>query len=397
MRLFQGDCLEIMPRLDPKSVDMVLCDLPYGRTRNKWDTQIPLDKLWAEFERIVKDNGVIVLFAQTPFDKQLGSSNSKMLKYEWIWVKKQGSGHLNAKKMPLKRHENILVFYKNLPKYNPQMTEGVTEGYKKTLKVNGVGWKVAKQGNKVVMNIGFSHPVDFPEPAGVKLECPSVNEIVVSGIDKTLVGQTAANIRKLRVPEPYHGYGIAYKDEVIERKEGKTGGKAEEFRSAETDLTVYPSQDWTKLLIDFKPLGISPDKVLSLLEKKGVYAEFSDGRYILFYLSPMTEAGDLNTLKKKLTSVLSVRKLKGSYVEKPAFPVGDRSYSFQYALRKQTEWVELDDAVGRMCAKNAGLYPPCVPVIVTGEMITLAAVKTLSQAKSTFGVQDGKICVVKKW
>ncbi|MCI9407691.1 MAG: 50S ribosomal protein L6 [Clostridia bacterium] len=105
------------------------------------------------------------------------------------------------------------------------MVVGVTDGYKKTLKVNGVGWKVAKQGNKIVLNVGFSHPVDFPEPAGVKLECPAVNEIVVSGIDKTLVGQTAANIRKIRVPEPYHGYGIAYSDEVIERKEGKTGGK----------------------------------------------------------------------------------------------------------------------------------------------------------------------------
>ena len=105
------------------------------------------------------------------------------------------------------------------------MVVGVTEGYKKTLKVNGVGWKVAKQGNKLVMNIGFSHPVEFAEPEGVKFECPSPNEIVVSGIDKTAVGQTAANIRKLRVPEPYHGYGIAYSDEVIERKEGKTGGK----------------------------------------------------------------------------------------------------------------------------------------------------------------------------
>ncbi len=105
------------------------------------------------------------------------------------------------------------------------MVVGVTEGYKKSLKVNGVGWKVAKQGNKVVLNIGFSHPVDFPEPNGVKLECPGPNEIVVSGIDKNLVGQTAANIRELRVPEPYHGYGIAYSDEVIERKEGKTGGK----------------------------------------------------------------------------------------------------------------------------------------------------------------------------
>lgn len=105
------------------------------------------------------------------------------------------------------------------------MVVGVSEGYKKSLKVNGVGWKVAKQGNKIVLNVGFSHPVEVTEPEGVKLECPSATEIVVSGIDKTVVGQTAANIRKIRIPEPYHGYGIAYSDEVIERKEGKTGGK----------------------------------------------------------------------------------------------------------------------------------------------------------------------------
>ncbi|MBE7088762.1 MAG: 50S ribosomal protein L6 [Clostridiales bacterium] len=105
------------------------------------------------------------------------------------------------------------------------MVVGVSEGFKKTLKVHGVGWKVAKQGNKVVMNIGFSHPVEVVEPDGVKLECPSQTEIVVSGINKELVGQTAAVIRSYRKPEPYHGYGIAYSDEVIERKEGKTGGK----------------------------------------------------------------------------------------------------------------------------------------------------------------------------
>lgn len=105
------------------------------------------------------------------------------------------------------------------------MVVGVSEGYTKTLKVYGVGWKVAKQGNKVVLNVGYSHPVEFPEPAGVSLTCPGIDEIVVAGIDKTLVGQTAANIRTIRVPEPYHGYGIAYSDEVIERKEGKTGGK----------------------------------------------------------------------------------------------------------------------------------------------------------------------------
>lgn len=172
----------------------------------------------------------------------------------------------------------------------------------------------------------------------------------------------------------------------------------EQFKNEVKDeFTLYPSADWTKLLIDFKPLGISPDKVLERLEKKGLYAEFSDGRYILFYLSPMTEAADLTKLKKTLTSVIGNKRLKGTYREKPPVPSGDRSYSFQYALRRQSEWVELDDAVGRMCAKNAGLAPPCIPVVVTGEMITLAAVKTLSQAKSVFGLKDGKICVVKKW
>ncbi len=105
------------------------------------------------------------------------------------------------------------------------MVVGVSEGYTKSLTVNGVGWKVAKQGKKLVLNVGFSHPIEFEEPAGIALACPTPNEITVTGIDKTLVGQTAANIRTIREPEPYHGYGIAYKDEVIERKEGKTGGK----------------------------------------------------------------------------------------------------------------------------------------------------------------------------
>ena len=105
------------------------------------------------------------------------------------------------------------------------MVKGVTEGFKKTLIVHGVGWKVAKNGNKVVLNIGFSHPVEIFESEDVKLECPAVNEIIVSGINKEKVGQYAANVRSLREPEPYHGYGIAYKGEVIERKEGKTAGK----------------------------------------------------------------------------------------------------------------------------------------------------------------------------
>ena len=105
------------------------------------------------------------------------------------------------------------------------MVTGVTSGYSKNLVINGVGYKVAKQGNKIVLNIGFSHPIEFSEVEGIKLDCPTQTEISVSGIDKVKVGQIAANIRALREPEPYHGYGIRYKDEVIERKEGKTAGK----------------------------------------------------------------------------------------------------------------------------------------------------------------------------
>ena len=119
--IYKDDCLEAMNLIPDKSIDMILCDLPYGTTRNKWDTVIDLDLLWGQYERIIKDNGAIVLFAQVPFNIVLGYSNLKLLKYEWIWEKEQGTGHLNAKKMPLKSHENIMVFYKKLPTYNPQM------------------------------------------------------------------------------------------------------------------------------------------------------------------------------------------------------------------------------------------------------------------------------------
>ena len=123
-KIYNEDCLEGMKRIPDKSVDMILADLPYGTTRNKWDSIIPLDPLWEQYNRIIKDNGAIVLTAQTPFDKVLGCSNLKHLKYEWIWQKDAGTGFLNAKKMPLKDHENILVFYKKPPTYNPQMRTG---------------------------------------------------------------------------------------------------------------------------------------------------------------------------------------------------------------------------------------------------------------------------------
>jgi site-specific DNA-methyltransferase (adenine-specific) len=122
--LYQDDCFNIFPRVEDKSIDLILCDLPYNTTRAKWDIQLDLNLLWENYKRIIKDNGAILLFAQTPFDKVLGCSNLDWLKYEWIWEKTQATGFLNAKKMPMKSHENILVFYKNPPTYNPQKTTG---------------------------------------------------------------------------------------------------------------------------------------------------------------------------------------------------------------------------------------------------------------------------------
>lgn len=120
--LHNGDCLEVMKNLTDSSVDLILCDLPYGTTRNKWDSVIPLDALWSEYKRISR--GAIVLTAQSPFDKILGSSNLSILRYEWIWEKTHPTGHLNAKRAPMKAHENILVFYERQPTYNPIKTVG---------------------------------------------------------------------------------------------------------------------------------------------------------------------------------------------------------------------------------------------------------------------------------
>lgn len=122
--LWQGDCLELMKNIPDRSVDFIFADLPYGTTNCVWDSVIDLDLLWKQYKRVRKNNTAIVLFAQTPFDKVLGMSNISELRYEWIWEKTQATGHLNAKKMPMKAHENLLVFYKNLPTYNPQKTYG---------------------------------------------------------------------------------------------------------------------------------------------------------------------------------------------------------------------------------------------------------------------------------
>ena len=119
--IYLGDCLELMPKhVEDKSVDMIFCDLPYGTTQCKWDSVIDLEKLWKEYKRVIKENGIIILFASQPFTSILISSNLKMFKYSITWDKITKTNHLNAKKQPLRQVEDICVFYKKQPTYNPQ-------------------------------------------------------------------------------------------------------------------------------------------------------------------------------------------------------------------------------------------------------------------------------------
>jgi len=123
IELIQGDCLQEMQNIPDKSIDAIICDLPYGTTQNKWDSVIPLDLLWEQYNRIIKDNGAIVLFSAQPFTSILVGSNLKMFKYEWVWDKVVPTNHLNAKRQPMRLHENICVFYKKQCTYNRQMTD----------------------------------------------------------------------------------------------------------------------------------------------------------------------------------------------------------------------------------------------------------------------------------
>lgn len=119
-QLMHGDCLELMKEIPDASVDMVLCDLPYGTTQNKWDSVIPLDLLWMQYRRVIKDGGAIVLHAGQPFSSVLTCSNLEQFKYQWTWVKTKITGVLNAKKMPVRKHEQVLVFAPGKTIYNAQ-------------------------------------------------------------------------------------------------------------------------------------------------------------------------------------------------------------------------------------------------------------------------------------
>lgn len=146
------DCIEGMKAIPDGSVDMILCDPPFGTTNNFWDKPLPMEEMWSEFKRVTKPNAAIVLFSQLPFAVDVINANRKMFRYEWIWYKDIGAGFLNAKKMPMRIHENILVFYRALPTYNPQYW------YSKPIKMIVTATKTTNYGKRSWTEWEYNNP-----------------------------------------------------------------------------------------------------------------------------------------------------------------------------------------------------------------------------------------------
>lgn len=157
--LFEEDCIECMKRIPDASIDMILCDLPYGMTQNKWDSYIPLDLLWEQYLRIIKPNGAIVLTSQGLFTAKLIISQQKYFKYKWIWEKSKSTNFLNAKKQPLRKHEDVCVFYKKQPTYHPQMTQG--KPYNKGFRKNQLSGSYGDFQSVHVVSDGERYPTDI--------------------------------------------------------------------------------------------------------------------------------------------------------------------------------------------------------------------------------------------
>lgn len=158
-RLIEGDCLEQMPIIPDNSVDMILCDLPYGMTQNEWDCYIPLEQLWNEYNRIIKPNGAIVLTSNGIFTAKLILSQPKLFKYKWVWEKSKATNFLNVKKQPLRKHEDICVFYKKQPIYHPQMTKG--DPYDKGIRKDQLCGNYGDFGPVKVSSEGERYPTDI--------------------------------------------------------------------------------------------------------------------------------------------------------------------------------------------------------------------------------------------
>ena len=170
VHLIKGDCLEVMKNIKDKSIDMILCDLPYGTTECSWDNIIDFEKLWVSYERIIKDNGAIVLFGNEPFSTKLRNSRFNLYKYEWIWIKNVATGHLEAKNKPLRKFENIIVFSKgnsangckNRITYNPQGLIEVNKT-KKTSSTSIWGTRPSRQKGNITVQKYTNYPVNILE------------------------------------------------------------------------------------------------------------------------------------------------------------------------------------------------------------------------------------------
>ena len=238
-----GDCLELMQYIPDASIDMILCDLPYGTTQNKWDSIIPLDLIWEQYSRIIKERGAIVLTSAEPFTSTLVMSNPKLFRYDIIWEKQKGSDPLNANRKPLRSHENVLVFYKKLPTYNPQFTNGEpymrkgdcsvkSSNFNKAEKVKDRGSKTGQRYPKTVLkfsNEGMNSKNLHPTQKPIKMiewfikTYTNENEIVLdntAGSFTTAIACLETN-RKYIVMEKekeYYNKGIK---RILEWKQGK--------------------------------------------------------------------------------------------------------------------------------------------------------------------------------
>lgn len=158
-RLLLGDCLELMGSVEDGSIDMVLCDLPYGTTRNAWDECLDLERLWEHYRRIIKPNGVIALTSSGLFTARLMMQARDMYRYKMVWAKSKATNFLNAKKQPLRKHEDICVFYKGKPTYNPQMTKG--EPYDKGMRKDQLTGSYGEFSPRHVRSEGSRYPTDI--------------------------------------------------------------------------------------------------------------------------------------------------------------------------------------------------------------------------------------------
>lgn len=226
-KIYLADCLELMKDIRDKSIDMTLCDLPYGTTQCKWDSVIPFDKLWEQYNRVIKDNGIIVLFGNEPFSSMLRMSNIKNYKYDWKWIKTKSSNFLNAKKQPLRTYEDICVFYKKQPTYNPQMEEleepKVIKRTQKTIQITGEFKSISESVYthsypKNVLNFAnemYLHPTQKPVPLLEYLIKTYTNEgeLVLDncmGSGSTIVACKNTNRNYIGIEKDEHYYNIAY-------------------------------------------------------------------------------------------------------------------------------------------------------------------------------------------